>query len=81
MTADGTLAGSDLDMATAVKNATTMLHLSIDEAACMAGAYPAAALGLAGELGQIKAGYRANLVLASPELNIEETWIDGRSAT
>ena len=81
VTADGTLAGSDLDMVTAVKNATTMLHLCIDEAARMAGAYPAAALGLEDELGQIKAGYRANLVLASPELNIEETWIDGKSTS
>ena len=79
VTADGTLAGSDLDMATAVKNATTMLRLSLGEAVSMASEYPAAALGLEGELGRIKAGYRANLVLANRELDIIETWIGGRS--
>ncbi len=79
VTADGTLAGSDLDMATAVRNATTMLRVDLAEAVRMASEYPAAALGLDDEVGQIKAGYRANLVLASHELNITETWIDGRS--
>ena len=80
VTADGTLAGSDLDMAAAVRNAAAMLHLDLDEAVRMASAYPAAALGLEGELGQIKAGCRANLVLASHELHIVDTWIDGKSA-
>ncbi len=80
VTADGTLAGSDLDMAAAVRNAATMLHLDLDEAVRMASAYPAAALGLEGELGEIKAGCRANLVLASHELHIVDTWIDGKSA-
>jgi N-acetylglucosamine-6-phosphate deacetylase len=80
VTADGTLAGSDLDMAAAVRNAAAMLHLDLDEAIRMASAYPAAALGLERELGQIKAGCRANLVLASHELNIVDTWIDGKSA-
>jgi N-acetylglucosamine-6-phosphate deacetylase len=79
VTADGTLAGSDLDMATAVRNATTMLRVELAEAARMASEYPAAALGLEGELGRIKAGYRANLVLADLELNVSNTWIDGRS--
>ena len=81
ITADGTLAGSDLDMATAVRNATTMLRVDLAEAVRMASEYPAAALGLEKEVGQIKAGYRANLVLASHELNITETWIDGRSSS
>ena len=81
VTADGTLAGSDLDMATAVRNATTMLHVDLAEAVRMASEYPAAALGLEDEVGQIKAGYRANLVLASQELNITETWINGRSSS
>jgi N-acetylglucosamine-6-phosphate deacetylase len=79
VTADGTLAGSDLDMATAVRNATTMLRVELAEAARMASEYPAAALGLEGELGRIKAGYRANLVLADLELDVSNTWIDGRS--
>ncbi len=79
VTADGTLAGSDLDMASAVRNATTMLRVELAEAVRMASTYPAAALGIDTELGQIKAGYRANLVLTDLELNVSNTWIDGRS--
>jgi N-acetylglucosamine-6-phosphate deacetylase len=81
VTADGTLAGSDLDMASAVRNATTMLRVELAEAVRMASTYPAAALGIDTELGQIKAGYRANLVLTDLELNISNTWIDGRSVS
>jgi N-acetylglucosamine-6-phosphate deacetylase len=36
-------------------------------------------LGLANEVGSIKAGYRANLVLADDQLRVLDTWIDGRS--
>ena len=79
VTADGTLAGSDLDMAAAVKNAMRMLHLDTAEAVRMASKYPAEAIGLGAELGQIKAGYRANLVLTDQQMNVIDTWIDGRS--
>jgi N-acetylglucosamine-6-phosphate deacetylase len=57
-----------------------MLHLSLPEAVRMASRNPAEFLGLAHELGQIRAGYRANLVLADTELNVLETWIDGKSS-
>ncbi len=79
VTSDGTLAGSDLDMASAIKNATSMLNVDLPEAVRMASAYPAAAVHLDGELGRIQSGYRANLVLADGELNIIDTWIDGHS--
>jgi len=80
VTEDGTLAGSDLDMATAVRNASSMLALDKAEAVRMASEYPADAIGLGGELGRIEAGYRANLVLMDEELNVVDTWIDGRSS-
>lgn len=79
--ADGTLAGSDLDMATAVKNATSMLGIDIAEAVRMASQYPAEAIGLGDTLGRVEAGYRANLVLTDHQLNVVDTWIDGRSAS
>jgi len=79
VTADGTLAGSDLDMAAAVKNATTMLRLELAEAVRMASEYPARIIGLGGELGRIQAGYRANFVLTDRDLNVIDTWIDGKS--
>lgn len=78
VTADGTLAGSDLDMATAVRNASGMLGLDKAEAIRMASEYPAEAIGLGSELGRIEAGYRANLVLTDRDLNVVDTWIDGR---
>jgi N-acetylglucosamine-6-phosphate deacetylase len=44
----------------------------------MASRYPAEFLGLAHDTGRIRAGYRANLVLADENLNVLETWIDGQ---
>ena len=79
--ADGTLAGSDLDMASAVRNAVSMLGLDMLEAVRMASQYPAAFLGMEAELGKIKKGYRANLVLADQNLNVIDTWIDGNSSS
>lgn len=75
---DGTLAGSDLDMAGAVRNAVSMLGLDLAEASRMASLYPAQFLGLGGELGRIAEGYRANLILLDDDLRVRESWIDGR---
>jgi N-acetylglucosamine-6-phosphate deacetylase len=73
---DGTLAGSDLDMAAAVRNAVAMLGLDLAQAVRMASHTPAAFLGL-DDIGLIAPGRRANLVLADNDLTIRETWIDG----
>lgn len=75
--AQGTLAGSDLDMASAVRNAVSMLGVNLADALMMASANPAAFLGLDHELGQIAPGYRANLVLLDDRLHVVESWIDG----
>jgi N-acetylglucosamine-6-phosphate deacetylase len=74
---NGILAGTGLDMATAVRNAVSLLGLELAEAARMASEYPAAFLGLDGELGRIAAGYRANLVLVDDDLLVKRTWIEG----
>jgi len=74
---NGTLAGTALDMATAVRNSVSMLGLSVAEAARMAAEYPADFLGLGHELGRIAPGYRANLVLVDDELQVRRTWIEG----
>jgi len=76
---DGTLAGSDIDMATTVRNAVELLGIELPEAVRMASQYPAEFLGLGGELGRIAPGYRANLVLADDGMHVKETWIDGRT--
>ncbi|HEX2138808.1 MAG TPA: N-acetylglucosamine-6-phosphate deacetylase [Woeseiaceae bacterium] len=78
---DGTLAGSDMDMATAVRNAVRLLQVDLALAVRMASRHPAEFLGLASELGRIAPGYRANLLIADDDLNVIETWIDGVRAT
>jgi N-acetylglucosamine-6-phosphate deacetylase len=74
---NGTLAGSDLDMIGAVRNAMTMLALSVEQAVAMASASPAAFLGLADQRGRIAVGQAADLVLLDDTLAVRETWIDG----
>jgi N-acetylglucosamine-6-phosphate deacetylase len=74
---NGTLAGTALDMAAAVRNAVSLLGLDVGEAARMAGEYPAEFLGLGHELGRIVPGYLANLVLMDEELRVQKTWIEG----
>ena len=77
----GTLSGSTLDMASAVRNAITMLGVELGQAVRMASTYPARFLGMGHEIGRIAAGYRANLVLADDTLNVLDTWIDGLSTS
>jgi N-acetylglucosamine-6-phosphate deacetylase len=77
---NGTLAGTGLDMATAVRNAVQLLDVSIAQAARMASEYPASFLGLEHELGRIAPGYRANLVLMDDELRVRRTWSEGISS-
>lgn len=76
-TADGTLAGSALDMAAAVRNTVNMVGVPYDEAARMASTYPAAFLGLGSTHGHIAAGYRADFVVMDEAHEVVETWIAG----
>jgi len=77
---NGTLSGSALDMASAVRNAVALLGLPLETAVRMASTYPAEFLGLGDRLGRIAPGYRANLVLADSDLQVLDTWIDGQRA-
>ncbi|MEP7242907.1 MAG: N-acetylglucosamine-6-phosphate deacetylase [Gammaproteobacteria bacterium] len=74
----GRLAGSHTDMAQAVRNAVSMLAMNLPEAVQMATRNPAAFLGFDKELGRIAPGYRANLVLANDDVEVLDTWIDGK---
>ncbi|MDR3511370.1 MAG: N-acetylglucosamine-6-phosphate deacetylase [Caulobacteraceae bacterium] len=75
---NGVLAGSDLDLATAVRNAVSLLGLDLADASRMASRNPAEFLGLGGEVGRIAPGYRADLVLLDAGLRVLETWVGGR---
>jgi N-acetylglucosamine-6-phosphate deacetylase len=73
----GTLAGTALDMAAAVRNAVALLGMDVCEAVRTASEYPAEFLGLGAELGRIAPGCRANLALLDDALVVRRTWIDG----
>jgi len=75
----GRLAGSDLDMAKAVRNAVDLLGLTLAQASRMASANPAEFLGLGAERGRIAPGYRADFVLLDDRLEVRRVWIGGVS--
>jgi N-acetylglucosamine-6-phosphate deacetylase len=76
-TAQGVLAGSALDMASAVRNSVEMLGLPLDEAVRMASSYPADLLGLGASHGRIAVGCRADLVALDDDYRVRRSWIGG----
>jgi N-acetylglucosamine-6-phosphate deacetylase len=75
---DGTLAGADLDMISAVRFVRQTIGLGLDDALRMASLYPAEAIGQAGRLGSFVKGGAANVVALSDELDVSGVWIDGK---
>ena len=77
-TGDGTLSGSALDMASAVRNCVRLLDLTLDEAIKLAATVPAEFIGLSDRLGRVAPGYRADLVALEPkDVKVLETWVAG----
>ncbi|WKE66153.1 N-acetylglucosamine-6-phosphate deacetylase [Gallaecimonas kandeliae] len=76
---DGRLAGSALDMATAVRNAMAQMGASLEQALQMAGLTPARYLGLDGG-GLLQPGMKADMVLLSNDLEVKQSWIGGQMA-
>ncbi|MEA9740393.1 N-acetylglucosamine-6-phosphate deacetylase [Xanthomonas campestris pv. raphani] len=76
--AAGALAGSALDMATAVRNSVQWLGVDLAEAARMASTYPAQCIGLGERLGRIAPGYQADLVLVDADVQVLGTWVAGQ---
>lgn len=74
--ANGTLAGCDLDMATAVAN-THALGVRMEDAVAMASANPAAFLRLSHRIGRIDVGHSADFVWLDRDLTVRGTWIAG----
>jgi N-acetylglucosamine-6-phosphate deacetylase len=77
VTEDGTLAGADIDMASAVRNCVHMLGLPLEEALAMASLHPAEFLRLDDRFGRLAQGYRADLVLLGQDLEVLKTWVGG----
>jgi N-acetylglucosamine-6-phosphate deacetylase len=74
--ATGTLAGCDLDMASAVRNMHTV-GAGLVEALSMASANPAAFLGLSDRIGILALGAQADFVWLDRDLQVRGTWIGG----
>lgn len=75
----GSLAGSVLDMAAAVRYAITELAVSAEEAIRMASLYPAQALAIANRHGRLLPGYAADAVLLDDNWLVQDCWINGKS--
>jgi N-acetylglucosamine-6-phosphate deacetylase len=76
-TEDGTLAGADLSLAQAVRNAVSILGVPVESAIAMASAAPADFMRLSHEVGRIAPGLRADFVLLSPGLEVLGTVFEG----
>jgi N-acetylglucosamine-6-phosphate deacetylase len=76
--ADGTLAGADLDMISAVRFMHREVGIELGEALRMASLYPAEAIGQAGRLGSFVKGAAANILALSAKLDVAGVWIDGK---
>ncbi len=77
--ADGTLAGSALDMATAVRNSVRLMHLPLQDAIGLATEAPARFLGIADRLGRLAPGYRGDMVALDPDaIRVLATWVAGK---
>jgi N-acetylglucosamine-6-phosphate deacetylase len=74
--ADGTLAGADLDFATAVRVMVGQVGVPLPTALAMATRIPARVAGVAA--GRLRAGDAADFVHLSPELAVTAVWRGGR---
>lgn len=74
---NGTLVGSVLTLNQAVKNLMSYCNASLLEAVNSVSLNPATYLGLENEIGQIKIGNKADLVILNSEMNVEKTFING----
>ena len=78
-TKEGTLAGSGIDMASAVRNCVTLLGVALTDALAMASRAPAKALGLDNTLGRLASGYRADMIALDPRnVRVLKTWVAGK---
>ncbi|MBO9696807.1 MAG: N-acetylglucosamine-6-phosphate deacetylase [Sphingopyxis sp.] len=74
---DGTLAGTHLDMASALRKTVEVTGLPVPDVSVMASATPAAFLSLQDSIGTIAPGRRADWVWLDAALMPLETWIGG----
>jgi len=74
----GALAGSQLCMDGALRNANRFAELPLLEAVAACTLRPAQLLGMEAERGSLRVGARADLVVLDADLSVYETWVEGR---
>lgn len=74
---DGTLAGADLDMISAVRFMHGTIGVDLGEALRMASLHPARAIGQANRFGCFVQGAAANVVALTEKLDVAGVWIAG----
>ena len=74
---EGKLAGSSITQIDAIKNAYQTCKIPLESAISMATLYPAEYIGVSDHLGQIKEGYRADLVHFDSDFKVQNVWIAG----
>jgi len=78
LTTEGVLAGSGLDMASAIRNCVQHIGIPLNEALKMASTYPAQILGLDKKVGKIRPGYQANLAIMNSRTHVEAVVLNGK---
>ncbi|HYM18380.1 MAG TPA: N-acetylglucosamine-6-phosphate deacetylase [Micropepsaceae bacterium] len=78
VTQDGRLAGSAIDMATAVKNCVRLLGVPLIDALRLATLSPARFLGVDDRLGRLATDFRADMIAVDPgDVRVIDVWIAG----
>lgn len=81
LTEGGALAGSTLTMIEALRFMVREVGVSVEDASRFASGNPAKLLRLEASLGSIAQGKQADLLLVSPELELEHVWVRGKEIT
>ena len=74
---NGTLAGADLDLASAVRFMVNNVGISYIDALKMATIYPSTFIGMEREIGVLKPGARADFLWLDDDLNVQSVWRAG----
>ncbi|WP_274626667.1 N-acetylglucosamine-6-phosphate deacetylase [Arvimicrobium flavum] len=78
--ANGTLAGADLDMISAIRFMHRRIGLPLEEALRMASLYPAEVMGISHRIGRLGPATAASAVHLSDALEVQRVWIEGVQA-
>ena len=77
---DGTLAGADLDMISAVRFMIKETNCNMEEALSMASSYPAQYLNVTQEYGHLNKGAFGNFVHINDQIKTVSVWQNGQKA-